>query len=477
MKTPHRHTKIIFTIGPATDSEEVLSSLINSQVDICRLNMAHGNPEWASMIIKKIKQICKALDREIAIMMDIKGPEIRTGEIEGTWQLEKNEFFDLYTEPYDENQNPKNKQNKSVTVNYPGIIDDIHVGNIILIDNGLIQLEVLGKHKNYLHCKVIIPGVLRSNCHINLPGVKINLPSLTEKDKSALAVAIQEQIDFVALSFVREAQDIIELKNFLTEQGSRARIIAKIEDQSGLNNLEEIVKKTDAIMIARGDLGIECPYEKIPIIQHNIINICLTYGKPVIVATHMLESMVTAPIPTRAEVSDISNAIFQMVDCIMLSAETSIGQYPLQCIDVMKKISYEIEADLPLSYNQKFELSLPKNKMLRSAVVLAQELGNAGILVFTRTGRSAQLISSLRATQCPIFVFTNNKTIYRQMRILWGIEPFFLQFFENHNQTIENALDELTKNKSLKKGNYAIILTSVVIKTQSIDTIQLRHLV
>lgn len=476
MKTPHRHTKIIFTIGPATESEEVLSSLINSQVDICRLNMAHGNPEWALMIIKKIKQICKANDREIAIMMDIKGPEIRTGEIEGTWQLEKNEFFDLYTEPFDEKQNSKNKQNKSVTVNYPGIIDDIHVGNIILIDNGLIQLEVLGKHKNYLHCKVIVPGVLRSNCHINLPGVKINLPSLTEKDKSALAIAIQEQIDFVALSFVREAQDIVELRNFLTEQGARARIIAKIEDQSGLSNLEEIVKTTDAIMIARGDLGIECPYEKIPIIQHNIINLCLTYGKPVIVATHMLESMVTAPIPTRAEVSDISNAIFQMVDCIMLSAETSIGQYPLQCIDVMKKISYEIEADLPLSYNQKFELSLPKNKMLRSAVVLAQELGNAGIIVFTRTGRSAQLISSLRATQCPIFVFTNNKTIYRQMRILWGIEPFFLQFFEDHNQTIENALNQLTKNKSLKKGNYAIILTSVVIETQSIDTIQLRHL-
>lgn len=477
MKTKHRHTKIIFTVGPATDSEETLSSLIKSGVDICRLNMAHGNPEWATTIIQRIRKVCDKVNRPIAIMMDVKGPEIRTGEIEGIWELKKDEFFDLYTESNSLEQNQKIHPSRGATVNYPDLIHDLQVGHIVLIDNGLIQLKILEKHKNRLHCKVIIPGLLRSKCHINLPGVKINLPALTEKDKDSLLIAIQEKIEFIALSFVRKAQDITELKNFLTQRGSQAKIIAKIEDQSGLHNLEEIIKTSDAIMIARGDLGIECPYEKIPIIQRDIINSCMIHGKPVIVATHMLESMISAPVPTRAEVSDVSNAIFQMVDCIMLSGETSVGLYPLECINVMKKISQEIEAALPLSYNAKFDLHLPRNKMLRSAVVLAQELGNAGIVVFTRTGRSAQLISSLRATQCPIFVFTNNKSIYRQMRILWGIEPFFLEFFENHDQTIENALDELRKNKSIKQGDYVIIMTNITIDTKPINTIQLRHLI
>lgn len=477
MKTKHRHTKIIFTVGPATDSEEILSSFIKNGVDICRLNMAHGTLEWATMIIQRIKKVCDQLNRPIAIMMDVKGPEIRTGDIDGLWELKKNELFNLYTQSNSSKQNTDTHPNRGIAVNYPGIIDDVHVGHTILIDNGLIQLKILEKHKDTLHCKVIIPGILRSKCHINLPGIKINLPSLTEKDKDALLIAIKENVDFIALSFVREAQDIIELRNFLTERGSQARIIAKIEDQSGLLNLEEIIKISDAIMIARGDLGIECPYEKIPIIQRDTIDSCITHGKPVIVATHMLESMISARVPTRAEVSDVSNAVFQKVDCIMLSAETSVGLYPLECINVMKQISHEIETALPLSYNAKFELHLPKNKMLRSAVILAQELGNAGIVVFTRTGRSAQLISSLRATQCPIFVFTNNKNIYKQMRILWGIEPYLLEFLEDRNKTIDNALEELRGSKSIKQGDYAIILTNTTINTKPVNTIQLRHLV
>lgn len=477
MKTKHRHTKIIFTVGPATDNEETLSSLIKNGVDICRLNMAHGTPQWATTIIQRIKKVCDQVNKPIAIMMDVKGPEIRTGPIEGLWELKENELFNLFTNSNSSEQNTKAYPHRGVTVNYPGIIDDVHIGNIILIDNGLIQLKILEKDKVTLHCKVIVPGILRSNCHVNLPGIKINLPSLTEKDKDALLIAIKENIDFIALSFVREAQDIIELRNFLTERGSQAKIIAKIEDQSGLLNLEKIIKVSDAIMIARGDLGIECPYEKIPVIQRDTIDSCIAHGKPVIVATHMLESMISARVPTRAEVSDISNAVFQKVDCIMLSAETSIGLYPLECINVMKQISHEIEAVLPLSYNAKFELHLPKNKMLRSAVILAQELGNAGIVVFTRTGRSAQLISSLRATQCPIFVFTNNRSIYKQMRILWGIEPYLLEFLEDRNKTINNALSELQKNKSMKHGDYAIILTNVTIDKKPVNTIQLRHLI
>lgn len=477
MKTTHRYTKIIFTVGPATDNEKILCSLVKNGVDICRLNMAHGNSAWAKVIIQRIRKVCDKANRHIAIMMDIKGPEIRTGEIKGVWQLKKDDLFNLYTQPYNSEQNQVSSQTRGVMVNYPGLINDVQIGHIILIDNGLIQLKILDKKPNYLQCKVIIPGLLKSNCHINLPGIKINLPSLTERDKEVLLIAIQENIEFVALSFVREAQDIVELRNFLTERNCQAKIIAKIEDQSGLNNLEEIIRQSDAVMIARGDLGIECPYEKIPIIQRNAINSCLAQGTPVIVATHMLESMVSAPIPTRAEVSDVSNAVFQTVDCIMLSAETSVGLYPLECIDVMKKISCEIENALPLNYNKKIELYLPKNKMLRSAVVLAQELTDAGIVVFTRTGRSAQLISSLRAIQCPIFAFTDNISIYRQMRILWGINPFLIEFLEDHNEMINYALKKLIEKKSMKEGSHAIILTNIMVEQKSIDTIQLRHLV
>lgn len=472
MKYTHRHTKIIFTLGPATESEEMLTSLMEKKVDICRLNMAHGTPEWAKKMIQRVKKVSKKVGREIGIMMDVKGPEIRTGEIEGEWELKKGEIFDLVTSP--DKYKPSSK--RSVSVNYPGIVDDVQTGNTILIDSGLIQLKILEKNKNCLRCKVIIPGALKSRRHINLPGIKVNLPSLTEKDKRDLLIAIEEGIDFIALSFVREREDIVNLRSFLTAHGSKAKIIAKIEDQSGIDNLEEIIKESDAVMIARGDLGIECSYEKLPVIQLNIVNRCIANGKPAIVATHMLESMISAPVPTRAEVSDISNAVFEQADCIMLSAETSIGKYPLECVEVMKKVATEIEAALPLSYNQTFELRLPKNKMLRSAVILAQELKRAGVVVFSHTGISPQLISSLRPTGCPIFAFTDNEHTARQMRILWGIQPHLIKFYADHNKTTDIALNELMQKKAMQPGDYAIILTNITVDSKRVETIQLRHL-
>lgn len=475
MKYLHRHTKIIFTIGPATENEEILKALILSKVDICRLNMAHGTPEWAKMTVQKIRKVCNQINRDIGIMMDIKGPEIRTGEIEGEWVLTKGEFLDISVSH--EAKTSSLRKYRTISVNYPEIINDVHVGDIILIDNGLIQLKILEKYKDCLHCEVMTTGVIKSKRHVNLPGIKINLPAFTDKDKLDLVVAIEENIDFIALSFARESADIIELKKYLNKYNFNPRIVAKIENQSGIDNLEAIIKESDAIMVARGDLGIECPYEQLPLIQRKIINRSIDHCKPVIVATHMLESMISAPVPTRAEVSDISNAVFEQVDCIMLSAETTIGQYPLECIDVMKKISFEIEAAAPRTYRHNIELRLPKNKMLRSAVVLAQQLKRACIVVFSHSGASAQLISSLRPTQCPIFVFTNSEHTFKQMRILWGIQPHLIEFNEDRNVTIDYALQELVNSNVMQLGDYAVILTSIVVDEILVETIQLRRLV
>lgn len=476
MEYKHRHTKIIFTIGPATEGEEILKALIQNKTDICRLNMAHATHEWTKTTIQRIRKICDQVDRHIAVMMDIKGPEIRTGEIEGTWELEKDEVFDLYTTAHKYERDPDTYEHRGVSVNYPDLAEDVPVGNIILLDNGLIQMKVTEKLGDRLRCKVVIPGPLKSKRHINLPGVKVRLPALTEKDKRDLEVGLEENIDFVALSFVREAQDVKELREYLKSKDSKARIIAKIEDQSAIANLEEIVRESDAVMVARGDLGIECPFEQLPIIQRRAIKECINHGKPAIVATHMLESMISAPVPTRAEVSDISNAIFDEVDCIMLSGETTVGKYPLECVEVMKRISYEIEEALPICYNQEFELRLPKNKLLKSAVVLAQELENTGILIFTRSGLSAQLVSSLRPTRCPIYAFTDQIHTARQMRILWGIEPHLIEFSKERNITIDRALNLLQEKKAMKKGDYAIVLTNVSVDSKPVETIQLRHI-
>lgn len=470
MDYKHRHTKIIFTVGPSTIDQSVLEELIKAKVDICRLNMAHGSQEWTQNAIQTIRRACAAVNRHIAIMMDIKGPEIRTGDIDGTWDLQKGEIFDLYTD----SNKISDSSIKGVSVNYPGIINDVEIGNIILVDSGLIHLRVLEKLKDLIRCEIDIPGPLKSKRHINLPGIQVNLPSLTDKDKSDLILGIKENIEFVALSFVRDPHDIIDLRNFLKSYNSKAKIIAKIEDQSALRNLDEIIKESDGIMVARGDLGIECPYEQIPNIQKKTIERCINLRKPVIVATHMLESMIFAPIPTRAEVSDVAIAVREQADCIMLSGETSIGTYPLKCVEVMRKIAHEIEHSAPLEYNKSIHLESPKNKMLRSCIVLAQELENIGIVVFTRSGKSAQLISSLRPSRCPLYVFTDQDYVARQLRILWGIEPFHISFSQDKNVTITSAIQCLKDRGSINFNDYLIILTNIHVNGSNIDTIQLR---
>jgi pyruvate kinase len=474
MKNPYRKTKIIFTVGPATQDEATLERLIHAGVDICRINMAHADHAWTREIIRRVRTVCKRVGRHIAIMMDVKGPEIRTGDVPETFELEKGEIIDF---TFGQGIGSLGEDGvRRVDLNYPGFSKDIKVGDTVLVDSGLIRLLVLEiKEDQYVRCEVIIPGPLGNRRHINLPGVRVNLPALTKKDEGDVDVGVEEGVEFFALSFVREPDDLDIFHRYLSDHGSPAKVIAKIEDQQAIRNLEDIIKASDGLMIARGDLGVECPFEDLPIIQSRAISACIQNTTPVIVATHMLESMIDSPIPTRAEVTDIANAIREEADCVMLSGETTIGKYPVECVETINRIAKRMESEDGPVLREDLVLKLPKSKMLRSAVSLASELEDAGVVVFTRRGLLAQKLSSLRPN-VPVYAFTDNNDVFSQLLIMRGIEPFFMQFDStNPERTIQNAFKALEARNWVKKGASMVVITNVIAGEKIIDTIQLRE--
>lgn len=469
-----RRTKIIVTLGPATESEAMLESLLRGGADIVRLNMAHATHEWTRVTIRKIRDVSKRVDREVAIMMDIKGPEIRTGDLEHPIELKAGEVFDFTIKPGAREGEPNLEEVRSVDVNYKGLVKDIAVGDTVLVDNGLIQLEVLEKREAKIRCRVLVPGELKSRRHINLPGVTVNLPAFTEKDRRDTLVGIEEGIDFIALSFVRKAEDVETLREFLREHNSSAQIIAKIEDQSAVANLEEIVRASDALMIARGDLGIECPLEELPIIQRRAGEICFNYGRPVIVATHMLESMIANPVPTRAEITDVANAVFERADCVMLSGETTVGKFPAECVEVLNRIAVRIERLPSEIFLEPRYLDGDKVKLLQSAVQLANELDDCAILTFTRRGFMATGLAAMRPHVAPIFAFTPSIQTLRQLRILRGVEPFFMQLDSDPDLTISRAIGYLRRDGRIKDGDKLVIATDILSANRLVDSVQLR---
>ena len=468
MRGYYRHTKIIATVGPATESEEMLGQLITSGVDVLRLNMAHGSGDWAKTLIARVRKVSKELDRHVAVMMDVKGPEIRTGVVESPIELAVGDLFEFYTDA-------ATPGIRGVSVNYPGLPTDVTIGATILVDSGLMRLEVQDLDATHVRCKVLTSGKLGSRRHVNLPGMMVNLPSLTEKDERDLRAGVEAGIDFVALSFVRKSDDILLLRDFLDNLGSRARIIAKIEDQSGVRNMHSIIKATDAVMVARGDLGIEIDYHTLPLVQTQLVDLCLKEGKPVIIATHLLESMISAPMPTRAEISDISTAIRERADAVMLSGETTTGQYPLECVDVMKKIVGSIEPTEKRPVNETIELEQPKSKMLRAATVLARELGESGIVVFTRSGFLAYTLAALRAVGVPIYAFTDDVETFRHLLLPWGVEPFLMPFSDDPEETVRNALAYLKRQHWADDGTWLVVITNVLAQGRVIDSLQLRQ--
>src|SRR6266516_3630306 len=463
-----RKTKIICTLGPATGHTDVLRQLVERGTDIFRLNMSHAEHRTVREVVPRIRALAEEAHRPIAILLDTQGPAIRTGDLKTDLHLKQDDIVELTV------GDAKGEEPYSVHVNYQGLVDDVSVGDTVLVDNGMIRLVVLEKGGKRIRCKAITPGTLGSRRHINLPGVHVNLPPLTEKDLADISLGADLGVDFVALSFVRQKSDLDELRGVLFEKRSKALIIAKIEDQLAVRAIADMINGADAIMIARGDLGIECPMEELPIIQRRIVKCCIRLGKPVIVATQMLVSMLTNPLPTRAEITDVANAVFEQADAIMLSGETSLGHYPVECVRVLDRIALRIERSGGAGYAESAILEDKRQKTVASAVVLANSLGRAKLVVFTRHGTMARNVSNIRPENAPIFGFTSSERVYRQLSILWGVYPVRINFADDPNATIEVAEKFLRQHNLTVAGDQLVIISDIRVGDERIDSVQLR---
>ncbi len=464
-----RKTKIVATLGPATSAPAMIAALMDAGVNIFRLNMSHAPHDWVRRIVQDIRAAAGERQRHIAIMMDTQGPAIRTGDLPVPLDLKPGQKFTLTV------RGERSEEEHSVDVNYANFINDINVGDTVLLDNGAIQMKVLAKSGNKVECEVLTEGKLGSRRHINLPGVKVSLPAMTSKDIADVKLGLEVGVDLIALSFVREARDLLQLKEHFAGVPNPPLVIAKIEDQQAVQHLDEIVCAADAIMVARGDLGIEIPYEELPIVQRRIVKTCLRVGKPVIVATHMLESMIESPMPTRAEVTDVANAVFEQADAIMLSGETTVGKYPVKCVEVFNRIAERIERSGGANFFEHAELTQARQKVVKSAVVMANELKADAILVFTRHGGMARYTSWLRPRHSRIYGLCARENVARSLALSWGVTPLVIPFdMINPENTIEAALQSMIAEGHLQQGNTAVIIGSILVGDQIVDAVQMR---
>lgn len=452
-------TKIICTIGPASDSKEVFRELVLNGLSIARLNLSHGDQAYYKTRIDMIKVVREELGIPVAILMDTRGPEIRTKNfIDGSAFLETGKEITLCNGNFDGTA-------ESFCITYTDLYKDVSAGNLILLDDGLIELEVLEIKDKKIRCLIKNCGVLKNKKGINVPGVYINLPALTDKDRSDIIFGIQNDIDFVAASFIRKAKDVEEIRELIIQNGGKdIQIISKIESQEGVDNIDEIITVSDAIMIARGDLGVETPIELIPVVQKMIIDKCNLTEIPVITATQMLDSMIVNPRPTRAEVSDVANAVLDGTDAIMLSGETAAGAYPIEAVKVMKKIAEASEK--AIDYDQLFKkISQVQDHNITNAVSYAScstamHLGAKAIICPTYGGKTAKLISMFRPN-VPIIATTANARTQRQMQLLWGVTPILMRV-ETSSDVLFYKSVELAKTMNLVKPNDLVVITAGV---------------
>ena len=451
-------TKIVCTIGPASHSTDVLERLISAGMNVARLNFSHGTHAEHLEVIAAIRYISDSLGQPVAILQDLSGPKIRIGQIAaGAVDIVSGDLLTLTTR-----QVPGDGQEISVT--YPDLPKDVATGDTLLLSDGLLELEVVETTSEDIKCKVQIGGTLSSHKGINVPTSSIRGPALTDKDRNDLAFGIQHDVDYVALSFVRTASDVLQAKRSIEEQGGAVPLIAKIEKREALNNIDEIIEVADGIMVARGDLGVETPLEKGPLIQKLLIEKSNLAGKPVITATHMLRSMVDNPRPTRAEVTDVANAVLDGTDALMLSEETAVGRYPVQAIQIMARIAEDAESGFPFeAWRQRADIKRVKpleESVGHAACDLAEHIDAASIITFTQSGSTARLVAKNRPRH-PILAPTPLETTYRRLSLVWGVIPMRSETARNTDEMIESALSEALKSRLVQRGQRVVVTSGV----------------
>jgi pyruvate kinase len=464
-----RKTKIICTLGPATESEEIIGRLIDGGTNVFRLNMSHAPHDWAREMNARVRRQAAARNAFISVLFDLQGPSIRTGDLPEPFQLKVGDRVEF------RERNAAAQTELSTTVNYDGLMKDVAEGNRLVVDNGTLLMKILSVRDDRLLCEVLTAGVLGSRRHINLPGVRLNLPALTEKDHADLSVAVECEADYIAGSFVRDAAHVLELRQAIASLEGTAQVVAKIEDQEAIRNIDDIIRGSDVIMIARGDLGIEVEYEELPILQRRIVKRCHQLGRRVIVATQLLESMISNPTPTRAEVTDVANAAYEEADALMLSGETSVGRYPERCVEVLVRIAMRLERSGGLGYGDGGILRDERAKTARAAVTLADSLPDARLVVFTRRGVLANTTAMLRPRTSGFFAFTPTDRVCRQLALTRGVRAFRMPFASNIEETIQRAIAMLRAEDLVQPGTPIVIVSDILSDHFAADSILLHH--
>jgi len=455
---PFKRTKIVATLGPATDDKEVIRALAEAGADVFRLNFSHGAPEDHRRRVGWVREVAEELGRTLAVLQDLQGPKIRVGRFrEGQVLLRPGQRFVLTAEPVEGDEH-------RVSVSYKGLPKDVSPGQILLLDDGRIRLKVLEVRGPEIHTEVEVGGVLSNNKGINIPGADLSIPALSEKDIQDLALGAELGVDWVAVSFVRTRDDLLLARHYLSRYGSKARLMAKIEKPSAVARFEEILEEADGIMVARGDLGVEMPLEEVPIVQKRLILRCIAAGKPVITATQMLESMVQNPSPTRAEASDVANAIFDGTDAVMLSAETAAGAYPVEAVAMMARIAKAVESSP--EFLQKLNVLRPaptpttQDAIAQAADDVVEAVGARAIVVFTATGGSARRIARTRP-QVPILALTPNPEVRNQLALVWGVYPHLAPDPQDTDDMVRIALREVKALGLAQVGDRVVIAAGV----------------
>ena len=465
----YKRTKIICTIGPSTESFSSIKKLHEAGMNVARLNMSHSNHKNAKKIIDRIKKLNQSIETPVGILLDTQGPEIRTGDTSQVVNLEPGQLVSFTI------RDEVDVETTSIRVHYDELIQSVNVGTLISLDNGLLNFKVLKKSKNELECKVLDGGKLGSKRHVNLPGIRINLPSVTEKDKRDIAFGLKEDVDFIALSFVRNASDIDDLKEILKNKTKTVKIISKIEDREGLSNIEEICEVSDSVMVARGDLGIETDLANLPNIQRKIMSNCAKYGVRSIVATHLLESMIDNPTPTRAEVTDVANAIYEGADAVMLSGETTIGKYPIESVKFISRIAKQTEKYRTLGYESKLISKTDWQHLGVAAKDIAESIKADGIIAITRSGQTAEIVANAKPFMIPIFAFSNNKKTIKQLSLTGSVHAYKSSMHSDHEKNLQSIMKILKKELSPTR-ELKFVVISGILSENSADAIEVRSL-